>query len=215
MRAYIETIAPKMNEYLLKIVKDWYSVKLQCSGLEARVAKEIEMSKKGLQGMINALNKELDLVNADKMEQIIEVENTKAKFKDLQMKEQELMTIQIKMGDVMQVMDKRVRQIIELEDSLSEANEVITEKDERIVELEREVEDGVVEIDELRDSLNAVIDQCKLDNSNLKTTIAIITDERDNARRDLDALLKEEQRYQDSLVSSSTQVGLKPSRLCC
>ena len=97
------------------------------------------MAKKGLQGMITALNKELDVLNADKMEQMIEVENTKAKFKDLQIKEQELKTVQIKLGDMMQLMDKRVKQIIELEDALTESNEMITEKDERIEKLQQEV----------------------------------------------------------------------------
>jgi DNA repair ATPase RecN len=67
------------------------------------------------------------------------VESTKAKFKDLQMKEQELKTVQIKLGDMMQLMDKRVKQIIELEDALTESNEMITEKDERIEKLQQEV----------------------------------------------------------------------------
>jgi len=167
------------------------------------------MAKKGLQGMITALNKELDVLNADKMEQMIEVESTKAKFKDLQIKEQELKTVQIKLGDMMQLMDKRVKQIIELEDALNESNEMITEKDERIEKLQQEVQDGEIAIDELRDSLNAVIDQCKQDNSNLMTIITTITSERDSAKRDLDAFMKEEQRYQDSLVSSSTQMDIK------
>ena len=139
MKVYIDTIAPKVNEYMLKIVKDWYSAKMQCSGLEARITKEVEITKKGLQGMITALNKELDVLNADKMEQMIEVESTKAKFKDLQIKEQELKTVQIKLGDMMQLMDKRVKQIIELEDALNESNEMITEKDERIEKLQQEV----------------------------------------------------------------------------
>jgi len=209
MGSYIDMIAPKLNTYMLRIVKDWYSAKLQCAGMEIRIAKEIDIAKKGLQAMITALNKELDIANKEKIEQMIEVESTRVKFKDLLLKEQELKTLQMKMIDMTQLMEERVRKIIELDDTCKDLNEMMIEKDEKIIELNQDVEDGVVELDEVRGSLNAVINQCKVDNSNLMITITNLTNEKNNIQIEFNAFLKEEQRYQDSLVCSSSQVDLK------